>query len=333
MTRFLGTFLMAAAAIVVWTFPLPVSADANEQQIAGLRAEQAQIIRVLDASRDARALKQDYLDEDRTYVVAIFDESFIGAVLTTRENALKAWTYDYLQAFGDQPFDQADFEAFLKDRRDESVRTRAAIEDSIAGQLDDEARLSKAWKALEDRIAELMQAGATGTADGTDAAVCVELVEIHPTAKPLSEAASLSPGAGVHTASDQGTRRDNPLGLTLSWTAPPLRLCIGTVFDIEMTASNAGPTFEDNGINYIAKIQASSSRVSVVSCSNPATWMDSKSETAAILVPTQPSYTNTCTFRVDDLAPSETPRAFLQISLATIGTRGAGEIQYRYATR
>lgn len=156
---------------------------------------------------------------------------------------------------------------------------------------------------------------------------CVQLVDVERLFS-LAQAAEVAPGAATHSAAHTGVLDGHQLDGTVTWTAPPIRLCQGDEFSVKMTAANNGDKFV-SGMSYVAAVAMlpTNADITIVSCSNPPGAFG-PSEASAGVSSTMAAHTNVCTYRVEQVTKSSQPRGVISADLTA--KPAFGKVTYLY---
>jgi len=330
---------------LLMAFTLPASAETGA--VGDLRAEQVRIDLERDLLRAQMEMLQEHLDQGRTvYVQLRLPDMNVEGDIVTLSEGIKVWTQQYLQTIlhENKPYSSADLAALIKARRDKAIEFKVTMEHTVDELKARIAQLDRRWKVLEAQIAGLMApplstpqkppaAGPSGpsTIRANDRA-CVEAVSVERLFE-LGKAAIVESNAGTHSASHSGVFQGQHANGTVTWTAPPLTLCVGDEFVIEMIAENAAPKYK-RGVVYVAAVSVhpTSRALEVVSCSNPPRNFGPSNNSAAVNS-SMTSYANTCTYRVKSVDLSRTPKGYIAADLTAKPSYGKVTYLYRAASK
>jgi hypothetical protein len=240
-------------------------------------------------------------------------------VLVTQDEALKFWTMEYVltrEAAG-APFTTAGLEDFLKQIRRVSRTVKNELEDIVKALEARERALTRKRNELEQKVADLSGPQGTGR--------CADLQRVDRW-RELGAAAYVNRGALEHYVTQtRDTGRGWVGNFTLTWTAPPDRICVGEVFDITLTATNGAPV-EDALLGRAAQVGMRLKPAWLVdACNNPPPF---DPDAAAFVAPNDRVYTNTCKVTVHNVGDGRTPISLLSMSLTAVPL--TGKVDYIY---
>lgn len=296
-------FLIIAALAVL---PAPARADLIDER----REELDRTAAALRLTRERIDELQDWLDQGRIYLAPLplpLEEPRFA--LVTHDEAVRYWSYFYLDSVlrGVVRFSSDDLAEHVRTRMAEGRQVIGQIRQEIAQLRDREAELLARRNALEDEVAELQGPQRTGA--------CVDLQGVTARTR-LGESVDAAPGAlmhGVRTGGDTG--RGWTSDFTLSWTAPPDRLCVGEQFEVTLTVTNNAPV--PNEIPGRAALISMGFSVPHLhwTCSNPPGFDPTS---AAFVAAHEGGYSNTCTVEVRGVGDRSRPIALINMSLEAV---------------
>ena len=333
-----------AMGILIMSMCITGIAQANDRDalIEFYRMRQAELGQNMAFNTEKIGILQDLLDQGRTYMVKIPLGDTLQPMLVTRQEAVRAHkTIVLMRAIlGRRVLHDDELRKGFSEEDKTATNIAIRLEQDIPRLAKLNRRLQTEWRDLEFEIAEMMQQAANGAPGSsrtgtrtatTDDRVCVQLVETKASDTPLTAGASISPRAATHTVSHRGKVGSKPIDVTLSWSAPPLRLCEGDEFYVKVTATNNAPTSSGLSLHYVGSVGVSGKPniIETVTCSNPVTWIDVDDD-IAVVAPDRSSYTNSCTYKVVNLENYKTPQVLVTAGLG-VHTGGAGQVLYSYA--
>lgn len=338
MTRLASALVQTVLLVML---ALPAAAQFRDD-VAEMRAQQIAAQGFLKTIEWRTDYLEAQLAAGRVYQVYSPLVEFNGYDRVTQDEAYAAITIEYLIMMERNgfPFDQEEFDEFLAIREFSMLNLRPQMEKTLFLLQTMAERIRMQIAHTEAEIAKLTApppppppapengpAPAQPVAD--DGRVCLELVGVERLFG-LADAASVAPDAGTHVAAHRGEVDGRPTDNALTWTAPPLRLCEGDTFVVEMNALNNAPKFEA-GWAYTGAVSfhPTAGDIEVVSCSNPPPH--GQSANSAAVKADASSWVNTCTYRVTGIGSYSSPKGLLAADLSA--KPAFGKVTYLYVAR
>jgi hypothetical protein len=306
----IGTFTrrLALLAVIIGSLGMATPANADSADLDHARTVLADTAKELTLVREHIANLEEILEDGRVYLAPVPVLGVPEFSMVTRELAIKYWTFQYIltrQTSG-RSFSASQLEEVVREMMKNGRIITNDIEETIRLLEERERQLAKRRGDLEQQVADMQGPQRTGR--------CADLQRVDRT-HPLGLGAYVNRGALEHYVNQSGDTGRGWIGnFTLTWTAPPDRICVGETFPVTLTATNNSPVQDTLGraaqVGMVFKPAALTA-----TCDNRPPF---DPNSAAFVGANESAYTNTCTVTVNFVGDGTQPVDLIHMSLTAI---------------